>query len=547
MLWLGLLGWLFAWAWMWPFATVDGLSFLGLTHHQPAPWLQSICLVAALVTLLRATTTRSAFYLAWWFATNWLLATNWWLTYSMTVYGGLPPVLAGLAVLALSAALGLYMGVCMGVLANGGVWSRSRAAPVWRALAVMAAWVLAEWLRAKWLTGFPWGEVGYAHLATWGWLAPVVGSVGVGAAAVFICAWLAASIHQWTTAPRTHLMSMGPPLAGFALLLFGIPSDSRIDPARWTQAAGVNQVALLQGNIGQAEKFGADALPAMTWYTQTIAELPSATADLVITPETAFPYTQNAIPANVWAGLQDASDAQDAALLLGLPTEKGRGKQVTFRNEAWALTPNESSDNAPGQLPASAYRYAKTHLVPFGELVPPGFQWFTDQLSIPLTSFERGGLTQPTFDWRGQRHAVTICYEDVFGDELAQRMLLSAQMPTAWINMSNLAWFGATTAVPAHLLMARWRALELGRPMLRATNTGATAVIGYRGDVQAVLPFQSRGILRAPYEGREGVTPYVAWAGQWGHRPVWILSLATLVLLQLVVRLWPLSGRDQRS
>lgn len=179
--------------------------------------------------------------------------------------------------------------------------------------------------------------------------------------------------------------------------------------------------------------------------------------------------------------------------------------------------------------------------------MPPGFQWFTDQLSIPLTSFERGGLTQPTFDWRGQRHAVTICYEDVFGDELAQRMLLSAQMPTAWINMSNLAWFGATTAVPAHLLMARWRALELGRPMLRATNTGATAVIGYRGDVQAVLPFQSRGILRAPYEGREGVTPYVAWAGQWGHRPVWVLSLATLVLLQLVVRLWPLRGRDQRS
>jgi len=103
--------------------------------------------------------------------------------------------------------------------------------------------------------------------------------------------------------------------------------------------------------------------------------------------------------------------------------------------------------------------------------------------------------------------------------------------PTAWVNMSNLAWFGGTTAIPSHLQMARWRALELGRPMLRATNTGATAVIDHLGRVVDRLPMQTRGVLITTFEGRAGLTPYAQWAGRWGHTPVWVLSVLVLVFL----------------
>jgi apolipoprotein N-acyltransferase len=151
--------------------------------------------------------------------------------------------------------------------------------------------------------------------------------------------------------------------------------------------------------------------------------------------------------------------------------------------------------------------YSKTHLVPFGEFIPPGFSWFMRLASIPMSSFSRGPDTQAPLAVADQRVAVNICYEDVFGEEIIRAL------PQAGIlaNLSNTAWFGHSLAQPQHLQIARMRAVETGRPMLRATNTGMTAVIAADGSIQAILPAFTQGVLKAEVRAHQGMTPYARY------------------------------------
>jgi apolipoprotein N-acyltransferase len=196
------------------------------------------------------------------------------------------------------------------------------------------------------------------------------------------------------------------------------------------------------------------------------------------------------------------------------------------------------TNSAIGFMPATAQlqRYDKHHLVPFGEFIPPFFRWFTNLMHIPLGDFNRGSLGQASFAMRGQRLAVHICYEDLFGEELATRFLDPATAPTALVNVSNLAWFGEGLAIHQHLSIARMRALEFGLPMLRATNTGATAIIAHTGVVQAQLPYGSAGVLQGQVQGRMGLTPFAWWAARWGLWPLWLIGQAALAFSAFVPR-----------
>ena len=133
--------------------------------------------------------------------------------------------------------------------------------------------------------------------------------------------------------------------------------------------------------------------------------------------------------------------------------------------------------------------------MPFGEFIPPLFKWFTQMMNIPLGDFNRGAVGQPSFEWQGQRLAPNICYEDLFGEELGARFANPATAPTILVNVSNIGWFGNTVAIDQHLQISRMRALEFERPMLRATNTGATVIIDHRGRVTHSLPRHTRGVL----------------------------------------------------
>jgi len=168
--------------------------------------------------------------------------------------------------------------------------------------------------------------------------------------------------------------------------------------------------------------------------------------------------------------------------------------------------------------------------VPFGEFIPRGFRWFTELMNIPLGDFNRGPVTAPSFVVKGERVAPNICYEDLFGEDLAARFVPETSAPTILANISNIGWFGETIAVAQHLQISRMRTLELQRPMIRATNTGATAVIDHRGVItKALAPFV-RGELDATVEGRSGLTPFAAWAGRFGLWPLFGAAAATLVV-----------------
>ncbi|HEU4620935.1 MAG TPA: apolipoprotein N-acyltransferase, partial [Burkholderiaceae bacterium] len=211
------------------------------------------------------------------------------------------------------------------------------------------------------------------------------------------------------------------------------------------------------------------------------------------------------------------------------PTNNG---DYAYTNSATAITPDHGWPNE-GQ---GAPRYDKHHLVPFGEFIPFGFRWFVDAMRMPLGDFTRGADNQPTFSLAGQHIAINICYEDLFGAQIANpvRRPPSGEPATILINLSNIAWFGDSAALPQHLLASRMRAIETGRPMLRATNTGMTAVVTPNGSVQAQLAPFTQAALTQPVQGMQGLTPYA----RWGDTPMLIvLGLGMLVLATRARRL----------
>jgi apolipoprotein N-acyltransferase len=179
-------------------------------------------------------------------------------------------------------------------------------------------------------------------------------------------------------------------------------------------------------------------------------------------------------------------------------------------------------------LPGGFYRYDKHHLVPFGEFIPTGFRWFTQLMNIPLGDFNRGPVGPASFAVRGERIGANICYEDLFGEELAARFEDDATAPTIFANISNIGWFGDTIAIDQHLQISRMRALEFERPMLRATNTGATVVIDHHGRVTHSLPRFTQGVLEGTVQGRTGLTPFAWWAARVG---LWPLGLGALIIV----------------
>ncbi|WP_295522128.1 apolipoprotein N-acyltransferase [Limnohabitans sp. Rim8] len=438
------------------------------------------------------------------FATAWLAGSFWWLYVSMHDVGGLSAPLAALAVVALAAALALYYAAACAAwvaLARGVLDTRPGAASVLFA----ALWTLAELMRGRWLTGFPWGAGGYAHidgmLSVW---APWVGVYGIGA----LAAWLAMrlALSGW------HVRALKP-LLGLGVLSWGLQAWG---PA-FTTSAGLGQVELLQANISQTAKFdmAGGIRDALQWYDERLRASQQA---LVVAPETAIPLLPMHLPGAYWSGLQQHFARSDRAMaLVGAP--------LGSLSEGYT-----NSVVAMGPASTPAYRYDKAHLVPFGEFMPPGFVWFVRMMNIPLGDFKSGGWNQPSLTWQGQRLAPNVCYEDLFGEELARRFKDPATAPTALVNVSNIAWFGDTLAVDQHLSISRMRAMELGRPMLRATNTGATAIIDHSGRVTAELPRFTRGSLVGTYEGRHGLTPFAQWASVWGLWPLWVLCGAVVAM-----------------
>ena len=503
-----LAGVLQAWSLAWPWRLGGYEAWYG----QPLWWLQIASLAVLAAALSRIAKPWHAAMVGWGFATAWLCATFWWLFISMHTYGGLPAPLAVLAILALAAFLGSYYAVACGLFSTYKGDSLTRAV-----LLFAAVWLLGELARGEWWTGFPWGTGGYAHtdgpLAA---LAPWVGVYGIGVVAAAIAMALGGlrvrHVGQWQSYAAVVVAA-----AAWWMV------DTQPLPAGTAAARQPVSVALLQGNISQGEKFQpSSGIPqALGWYAD---ELQGAKARMVIAPETAIPVLLRQTPEGYWPALQERFATGEQAALIGVPLGDF---EAGYTNSMVGLVPGQTD----------AYRYDKHHLVPFGEFIPPLFRWFTDLMQIPLGDFNRGAMNQPSLAWAGERWAPNICYEDLFGEELATRFVDTANAPTILVNASNIAWFGDSIAIDQHLQISRMRSLELARPMIRATNTGATAIIDHRGVVQQALPHQSRAVLTAQVQGVDAPpTLFAQWAGRFGLWPLWAAGLLVLVLAMLTGR-----------
>jgi apolipoprotein N-acyltransferase len=495
-----------------------------------ALWPLVLAAIALLVfAVARAASPARAALAAFAFGTGWLAAGTWWLFVSMHRYGGLPAWLAALSVLALAAALSVYLAAAgyafrrwarpAGEHAAGGL------PPAAGAALFAACWLLAELARGSWFTGFPWVASGYAFVdSPLAPLAPWVGVHGIGAVAAFAAAWLALAVAG-ASGRRARLRAAIAPLLVLAAPL-------ALAPIGFTQATGTLRVALLQTHVAQDQKFAAERLPAT--LAQLAEALKTPAEGLVVAPETAVPLLPSQLEAFApgwWAAVEAHFATPGRAALIGVPLgdfERG------YTNSVVGLPP--ASSGAP------PYRYDKHHLVPFGEFVPPGFRWFVRMMDIPLGDFTPGPADAPSFAFAGERLAPNICYEDLFGEELARRFADPARAPTVMVNVSNIAWFGDTVALPQHLNISRLRAIEFERPMLRATNTGATAIVDHRGRVTAALPPLVRGTLQGTVEGRAGLTPYARWAAHAGHWPLGLVAAALAISLATLAARWRTRG-----
>ena len=466
---------------------VHAVSIAAPWNGQPQWWLQLISIGVLAWLVQREPRPKRAFLIGWAFATALQTATYWWLFISMHIYGGLAAPLTVIAVVGLAAFLGLYY-------AGAAALAATVKGP-WRAVVFAALWSIAELLRVTVFTGFPWGAGGYAHLSgPLAGYAPWIGIHGM----TFLAALVGAAA---VTLPRHR----GAAVMGALALLLGLALPL---VGEFTASAGRVSVTLLQGNIPQGEKFerGSGIPLALDWYGRQLQE---ATTTLVVAPETAIPVLPRQLPEGYLAAVTQRYAGGSQAALVGVPlgsTSDGYTNSVIGVERGGA-----------------SYRYDKHHLVPFGEFIPPLFRWFTEMMKIPLGDFNRGAVGQPSFSWAGQRFAPNICYEDLFGEELGQRFGDAQTAPTVFVNVSNIGWFGNTIAIDQHLQISRLRALEFERPMLRATNTGATVIIDHRGKVTHSLQRYTRGVLTGEVEGRNGITPYAWWVARAGLWPLWLL------------------------
>ncbi len=435
-----------------------------------------------------------------------------WVFVALTAFGDMPPWVGVIATAGFCAYLSLWP-----ALAG---WVAVRCAPAgtaWRLAAYAGAWTAAEWGRGYVFTGFPWLAVGYAQVPgdVLAGYAPIGGVFLVSLACTALAACLAAVFDALARGRmRTVVQSVA---SGAAVCAAG----AAFAHVAWVRPGGETlAVSLVQGNVQQEEKFD-PALRERTFalYAGLVAQ---AQGRLVVLPESAFPMFASQVPDAVIVDLVRAAAARDGAVLLGLFTAEpplAGNREPRYYNTVAAL-----AETGIGL-------YRKRHLVPFGESIPLQslIGPLLDQiLAIPLANQTSGDADQPPFAIAGTRVAVNICYEDAFGSEL----IAAAREAGILVNMTNDAWYGRSIAAWQHNQIAAMRALELGRPMLRATNTGVTSVVGVDGHERARLPWFTRGVLETRVTPYTGETPFV----RFGDLPAIGAALGLVVVAGLWTR-----------
>ena len=454
---------------------------------------------AVLFVLWQGTSPRAAAWRGFLFTGGTFLAGTYWLYHSIHLVGGAPLWIAAVLMLGLVAIMGSYAAALGYAVAR---WGPSAGARRWLLL-LPAGWVLVEWFRGWFLSGFPWLALGYTQLDTpLAGYAPLAGVYGTSLAVALVAGALVTLLlgrRAARIAAAVVIVSVW--LAGAAL--------GRIE---WTEPRGTRvPVALVQGAVPQSMKWqpGQRERTLSLYAGLTAPHLGTA---IVVWPEAALPALERDLR-EFLGDLHAAARAKGTDVIIGL-----------LRRDPTT----GAYHNAMAAFGATEQWYYKRQLVPFGEFfpVPAAVREWLRLMNLPYSDFEPGPRDQEPLSAGGETLAPTICYEDAY----AAGQLALARRSTLLVNVTNDAWFGDSTAPHQHLDISRMRSLETGRPMLRATNDGVTALIAHDGALQGTLPQFTPGVLTGVVEPRVGRTPYVLA----GNAPV--LALIALGIAAALAR-----------
>ena len=445
---------------------------------------------------------------SWLFGLAYFCVSLSWLYVSMHDVGGMHPALAWFGVIALSAYLALSYGIALKITSQ--INSK-----IFLIFSLASALTLTEWLRGWVLTGFPWASLIDTQIdgPFFGW-APILGGLG--------CLWFLTLTCAYLVHIKQNMITKL-----FSVILL-ISISHALQLISFTTPYGRPfEVTLIQGNFPQSLKFNPDYIAEQIKYYQNA--LQTSKSLLTVAPETSFPINSSQI--DLLTKTEWLEMGKKRHILFGI---FGTNPNHLYSNSAMGFGPIESD-----------YRYDKSHLVPFGEFIPSGFKWFVDAMVTPLGNQQAGAILQKPFaikqDSTNIYAGIMICYEDVFGGELAYRQRNSQLPHHLWINMTNLAWFGDGMVLDQHLRLARLRSLETGIPTIRATNTGVTAIIDQQGEVTAQLPVWQQSTLKAEVQAYDGQTPYV----RWGNTPIVLISIVVLAIGLIRSKKAPKTSQDR--
>lgn len=456
---------------------------------------------AALFLLWNTTTPRRAAWLGFWFGGGTFLAGTYWLYTSVHIFGEAPIWVAFLLMLGLVAIMGLYH-AAVGYASVR--WLPARGVLRWL-IGVPALWLLMEWLRGWVLSGFPWLALGYSQIDSWlAGYAPL-GGVYLLSLLVLVSAGALLLLLTGSNAER---------IAATVVVLVIWAGGAFVARVDWAHPVnGPVSVSLVQGAISQDLKWQANNRAATLQLYRDLTERAFG-SQIIVWPEAALPALEHELRGYLDALYRDAH-AHGSDLIIGILRYDFARDQ--FRNSIVAVN-------------AGLTWYDKRRLVPFGEFFPvPAFvrRWMR-LMSLPYVDMTPGDSRQPPLQAGGEKLGATICYEDAYG---SQQLAVLGEA-TLLVNVSNDAWFGDSTAPHQHLEIARMRAREASRYMLRATNNGITVVIDPRGEIVAQIPQFQPGILRTTVQPRSGLTPYA----RVGNVPAVLVCIAGLGLVLAVHR-----------
>lgn len=480
-------------------------TFAFAPYHWHALPLLTLTVLA--IALRQSSSPRQAAWLAWCYGIGWFGLGVSWVHVSIATFGGMPLV-ASLSIMAL---LVVYLSLFPALAAYGAA-RLARSQPEYWPLLLALCWTLSENLRSWLFSGFPWLSLGYSQ--TDGWLAsyaPLIGETGINfilllAAGSFalLWRWQASRTAQWQLAVVVSLLALAPGLGGLK---------------GWQPSGVQTPVALVQGNIRQELRWAPEQeLPTMKKYMQLTR--PHLTDRLVIWPEAAIPQSEPEAQAYLF-NLDMLASENRAAVVTGILDWKRNG-------DAYNGMVVVGDTGTSGQIYQyeTSNRYQKHHLLPIGEFVP--FERFLRDVApffdLPNSSFARGAWLQPNLQAKGQQLLAALCFEIAFPRQIRANFSDNTDF---LLTVSNDAWFGDSHGPWQHLEIARMRALEFGRPLLRATNTGVTAAVGADGQVLGQLPQFQDGVLTMDVALTTGRTVY-SRLGDWPLYTFCLLALAAL-------------------